>query len=225
MNITMMSEPRIAREVVLYYNHKKNITNYTIPDNVTALGLYAFEGCAFLDTISIPNNVKSVGTMAFGNCSRLKSVEFSQNLDEIDYMAFTKCIRLERIELPPKLSRVGSCAFQYCHKLACVKIPNSVYSVGECAFSECGSLTYVELPSFDILGQNAFRFTNEHITFIVDFLTRMSHEECEIIRTYDELEIILKFIGISKKQTVYINHSFQGSSERIITIPNLNTLK
>ncbi len=48
--------------------------NTTIPNGVTSIGMYAFEGCTGLTSTEIPNSVTSIGEGAFSGCSGLTSV-------------------------------------------------------------------------------------------------------------------------------------------------------
>ena len=50
------------------------LTEYTIPNNVTAIGSYVFEGCEVLKSVTIPDSVKKIGYKSFYGCSSLKSV-------------------------------------------------------------------------------------------------------------------------------------------------------
>ncbi len=48
--------------------------NTVIPNTVTSIGEYAFDGCSGLSSITIPNSVTSIGYQAFDGCSSLTSV-------------------------------------------------------------------------------------------------------------------------------------------------------
>ena len=50
--------------------------NSEIPNYVTSIGDYAFEGCSGLTSIIIPSSVTSIGWKAFDECSDLESVVF-----------------------------------------------------------------------------------------------------------------------------------------------------
>jgi len=52
-------------------------TSYTIPDSVTFIKSYAFEGCSSLTSITIPNSVTFIGDGAFFGCSSLEKVIFN----------------------------------------------------------------------------------------------------------------------------------------------------
>ncbi len=45
-----------------------------IPNSVTSIGGYAFEGCSGLTSITIPNNVTDIGHMAFYGCSNIRII-------------------------------------------------------------------------------------------------------------------------------------------------------
>ena len=48
--------------------------NTTIPNSVTVIGYWAFEGCEGLTSIDIPNSVTEIGEGAFKNCWNLTDV-------------------------------------------------------------------------------------------------------------------------------------------------------
>ena len=50
------------------------LTEYTIPNNVTAIGGNVFQGCEVLKSVTIPDSVKEIGYQSFYGCSSLKSV-------------------------------------------------------------------------------------------------------------------------------------------------------
>lgn len=75
----------------LYINGEE-ITNLVIPNSVTSIGDYAFDGCSGLASVVIPNNVTSIGSWAFAHCSGLTSVSIPNSVTSVCDGAFAFCI-------------------------------------------------------------------------------------------------------------------------------------
>lgn len=60
-----------------YRNH--SMTSLEIPNTVTTIGAYAFEGCEGLKTVEIPDSVKYIGSCAFA-FSGVESISFGKNV-------------------------------------------------------------------------------------------------------------------------------------------------
>ena len=60
-----------------------------IPDGVTEIGAYTFEGCSGLTSVMIPGSVTDIDFYAFYGCSRLTSVIFGGDAPTIGYYAFS----------------------------------------------------------------------------------------------------------------------------------------
>lgn len=72
----------------LYLNGEE-VTNLVIPDGVTSINKYAFDGCTGLTTVTIPNNIISIEDYAFPNCGDLNSVIIGSGVTSIGYRAFS----------------------------------------------------------------------------------------------------------------------------------------
>ena len=88
--------------------------NTIIPNSVTSIEEWAFNGCSGLTSITIPNSVTSIGNNAFYCCYGLTS-----------------------ITIPNSVTSIGDGAFYYCSGLTSITIPNSVTSIGDGAFYDC----------------------------------------------------------------------------------------
>ncbi|MCH5238302.1 MAG: leucine-rich repeat domain-containing protein, partial [Muribaculaceae bacterium] len=159
----------------LYLNGEL-ITNLEIPDSVTSIENYAFDGCSGLTSVEIPNSVTSIGESAFKGCpienlnidcptignwfskfETLKNLEIGNSVTSIGSSAFYGCTGLTSIEIPNSVSSIGSYAFYGCSALTSIEIPNSVTSIGERAFSGCSGLTSIEIGnSVTSIGSSAF---------------------------------------------------------------------
>ena len=80
----------------LYLNGEL-ITYLVVPEGVTSIGDYAFEGCSSLTSVTIPNSVTSIGERAFYGCSALTSIELHNNIQNLRGAAFGNCTSLNSI--------------------------------------------------------------------------------------------------------------------------------
>ena len=113
----------IEQGVLKKYKGKKSVV--IIPNDVTAIGEFAFCGCKGLTNVTIGDSVTSIGNSAFSRCSGLRS-----------------------IEIPNSVTTIGNYAFYDCTGLTSVTIGDSVTTIGVEAFYGCTSLTiYCEAKS------------------------------------------------------------------------------
>ena len=124
-----------------------------IPQTVTSIGNYAFEGCTSLTSISIPSSVRSIGNNAFYGCASLASVEIPSSVTSIGECAFEGCTSLASISIPSSVTSIGEYAFFGCATLTSIFIPSSVTSIESYAFYGCTSLASIEVdpsnPKYD----------------------------------------------------------------------------
>jgi uncharacterized repeat protein (TIGR02543 family) len=125
------------------------LSEVAVRDGVTAIGAYAFSGCAGLATLSIPDSVTNIGANAFSGCTGLQSVTISQcicssRLSTVFPDAYAK---LSEVAICPGTTNIGEQVFAGCVGLSSVTIPESVESIGACAFDGCVSLETVTIPA------------------------------------------------------------------------------
>lgn len=61
----------------LVFEDCSNLTDITLPDGITSIGLRAFSGCSNLTNITIPGSVTLIEENAFSFCRKLKTIQFT----------------------------------------------------------------------------------------------------------------------------------------------------
>ena len=72
--------------------------NTVIPDGITSIGNYAFDGRQGLTGIEIPSSVTGIGTQAFYDCDGLTSIEIPAGVTSIGAQAFEGCSGLTSVK-------------------------------------------------------------------------------------------------------------------------------
>ena len=123
----------------LYLNGEE-VKDLVIPNSVTSIGDYAFDGCSGLTSVTIGNSVTSIGRHAFKFCSGLTSVSIPNSVTSRGGSAFYHCSGLTSVTIPNSVKSIGDYAFYECSGLTSVTIGNSVENIGYRAFASCSEL-------------------------------------------------------------------------------------
>ena len=78
------------------YVGDKEVTDLTIPDDVTTINGRAFNGFAALKSVHIGKGVKTIGSYAFAWCSSLTSIILPDNIESMGSYVFTEDTCLKR---------------------------------------------------------------------------------------------------------------------------------
>ena len=113
-------------KTTLIYCPKGKTGTYVIPNSVTTIGEWAFEGCLSLTSITIPRSVTTIGNHAFDGCNSLTSIIIPSSVTKIEYYAFTRCGSLTSITIPSSVTKIGSGAFDFCNSLTSITNLNPV---------------------------------------------------------------------------------------------------
>ena len=142
---------------LLLYPAAKSDADFTVPDSVTHIASYAFQGARHLKTVTA-GNLTSIESSAFTNCEALTSFT-AASLSEVEFQAFYGCSNLETFTLTDadSLTTIGGSAFNRCSSLTAAPIAGAT-SIEEGAFQDCTALTslsFCETGNVSI-GKNAF---------------------------------------------------------------------
>lgn len=133
---------------LLYAHHLflngKEVTTLEIPDGVTSIPDYAFEGCSGLTSVTIPNSVIEIGNQAFWGCNGLTSITIPNLVTYIGDYTFYDCSSLTSITIPNNVKYIRDYAFAGCSSLNTLFIPNSVTYFGKDALK--GTTWYDNQP-------------------------------------------------------------------------------
>ena len=153
----------------LYLNGEV-VSDLVIPEGVTSIGSYAFDGCTDLTSVTIPNGVTNIGTYAFRECSNLTCVTIPPSMATIGEMAFIWCFDLNAVHISD-LAAWCSISFFYTanplyygahlylddKEVNDLIIPEGVTTIGNGTFRNYSRLTTVVIPnSVTEIGEYAF---------------------------------------------------------------------
>jgi hypothetical protein len=145
------------------------LTNVTIPNSVTSIGVDPFGHGYSLTAITVGtrNSVYSDLDGVLFNRSLTTLVQYPgaiagsyaipNSVTSIGDGAFNGCGNLTNVTIPNSVTTIWDHAFDLCESLTNVTIPNSVTNIGDYAFDLCESLTNITIPnSVTSIGSGAF---------------------------------------------------------------------
>ncbi len=180
----------------------------TVPDGVTAIGAYAFQGNKAVTKVALPAGLTSIGEYAFYHCESLTEIAFGGTEESIGRYAFGYCYALQSLTLPETLQTIGGYAFYHANAMTGdLVIPSCVTSIGDNAFAYCSGLKTLTLPeSLTEIGSAAFYYcsgiTGELV--IPNQITRLNGS------TFAYMSAITSVVIGEKVQ--YVNSDFYGCS-------------
>ncbi len=127
------------------------LTEYTIPDEVIAIGTSAFYNCYNLTSIHIPKTVIAIGKEAFSYCRSLTSIHIPDEVTKIESFTFEQCSSLTSITIPEGVTEIKNYAFEYCRSLTSVYCkPTTPPTLGSSAFSNTSSSMKIYVPTASV---------------------------------------------------------------------------
>lgn len=80
-----------------FYGFYTTLENVTIPNTVTEIEEYAFEGCRKLNNVTLPSGLTTIWNRAFEECISFTSVVLPASVTDIHHEAFKNCTGLTSI--------------------------------------------------------------------------------------------------------------------------------
>ena len=109
----------------LFYAHHlfldgQEITDLTIPETITRIGNFTFNGCSGLTSVDL-GNVTTIGYASFSSCSGLESIHFGEAVTTIENSAFSDCSGLTELTFPRSINSIEEYAFEDCDNVTSVR--------------------------------------------------------------------------------------------------------
>lgn len=138
-----------------------------LPNGLISIGNNAFYSCSgFYGALNIPNSVEVIGDQPFGGCNGFTSLKLSENLISLGHHAFVNCgLMSGSLVIPEKITDIPSSAFAGCKFDGQLSLPSNLLTIGQSAFWACKFKGALKLPnSLLVIGTSAFsgnQFTGE----------------------------------------------------------------
>ncbi len=113
---------------------------YEIPQGVTSIWRIAFSDCKKLTEVTIPESVTEIGIAAFIRCN-ISRVVIPGHVKAIDYFTFYYCSNLTEVTISDGVQRIENFSFNNCRSLTQITIPASVEKIGGKVFLSSENLT------------------------------------------------------------------------------------
>lgn len=125
----------------LYRGHTE-ITEITLPDSITQIGGFVFDGCTNLKKITLPPRLEGMWQYALTRMA-IEEIEFPGTLKHIIPFTCSECKELKKVIINEGTVKIEAWAFKDCTALEEVILPEGI-TIHEQAFEGCKDikLTY-----------------------------------------------------------------------------------
>ena len=120
-----------------------SLTSVSLPDSLTLIGGYAFNGCTALTEIALPSGVTEIQWYAFYGCTALTEITLPSGVTKIWENTFGGCTALTELAIPSGVTEIQWAAFSGCKALKRISIPAAVTAIEKYAFDGCKALSDV----------------------------------------------------------------------------------
>ncbi len=149
--------------VIGYSGDEKDIV---IPDThwgkpVTVLFDSLFSGHAEIESVRIPDTVTDIGEFVFDGCRNLRQISLPAGLEHIWPYGFARC-GIEEITIPERIHTIAPFTFKECKNLKRIYAGPELKNVNGYAFEGCDSLTETCFSPGTMLSPMAFTKNEKH---------------------------------------------------------------
>lgn len=111
---------------------KNKVSELTVPDTVTEVGVYAFGYCSKLKAVTFSPNQTSIPLYCFSGCENLKTITLPKGIKYITKYAFSSCTSLDTVYVLDELCDVDySYAFNGCTQVKDIYLALSDRNIAE----------------------------------------------------------------------------------------------
>jgi BspA type Leucine rich repeat region (6 copies) len=132
------------------------VTKIIIPDSITNIGNYAFDGCYSLTNATFGTNAISLGTNAFALCTKLATFKLPTSVTRVGDNVCNGCTSLTNVTIGTNFTSIPSGTFEGCSNLKNISIPNSVTNIKSSAFQASGLVNIIIPNSVTLIVDYAF---------------------------------------------------------------------
>lgn len=126
----------------LFKGHTE-ITKVEIPDSVTQIGGFVFDGCSNLKTLKLPPHLDDMWQYALTRIS-VEEIIIPGSLKEIIPFTFNEAKSLKTVTIEEGCKKIDAWAFKNCTALETVYLPTTMMDVHDKAFEGCGNVELIK---------------------------------------------------------------------------------
>ena len=146
----------------------EDIESVFVPKTVETLGLYCFNYCKYLESVTLSEGLKTIEGGAFmgsaikeivipDSVTSIQTRQYHPYTSDVFDAAFENCSKLTSVTIGNKVTTIEKEAFMGCTSLSTVVIGERVESIGVSAFAGCSALKNVTMGTgVKIISENAF---------------------------------------------------------------------
>ena len=207
-------------------------TEISIPNSVTRIIDYSFNGCKNLKTFTCTefSMLSFVGFSCFYNCSSLETVTFGPLLKNFGYNAQNKyntfygCSNLKEINLPRDMVEIPNGFFSGLQNLEAITLPEALETLGAEAFYNCPKIRTITIPAtLTVIDNAAFAKCTalESVVFAegskITIISANAFAECTALASINLPEGLIEISDSAFAKTAFVAITLPSTLEEIGT--------